>query len=164
MKSSGSHDLGIEIKLGLDCLNSDEQTARYKAMSPKRARRAGMEPGRPILAILNEFMDEKICGVMKKDPWDAMRAFRDLERVLHSLVYGVRHPEFKGLLETVEACRAHMAEALCQMLVKRYRDLSTPPEELPGLNAALVACIEAGAWPTWREDIDGWGRERDDAA
>jgi hypothetical protein len=162
--SGSSHDLGIEIKLGLDCLNSDEQTARYKAMSPKRARRAGMEPGRPILAILNEFMDEKISRVMKQDPWDAFRALRDLRRTLESLVHGIKHPELRPVLKTIEDAQYNIAKGWCQILVKKYRDLSTPREELPELNALLVECIELGWWPTWREDIDGWGRDDDRAA
>jgi hypothetical protein len=161
--TGSSHDLGIEIKLPLDCLNSDEQTARYKAMPPKRARRAGMEPGRPIGAIIIQFFDEKITGVRKKDPMDALRALRDLRRTLESLVHGIKHPELKPTLKLIEDTQYNIAKGWCQILVKRYRNLSTPPEELPELNALLVECIELGWWPTWQEDVDSWGRE-DDAA
>src|SRR6516162_6734836 len=157
-------DLGIEIKLGLDCLNSDEQTNRYRAMSPKRAARAGMEPGRPIFEILNEFIDEKMLRVVKQDPLHALWALRDLRRTLRDLVHGVKHPELKPVLKTIEDTQDNIAKGWCQLLVERYRDLSTSPEELPGLNAALVECVENGWWPTWQEDIAQWGSDDDDRA
>jgi hypothetical protein len=123
-----------------------------------------MEPGRPIFEILNEFMDEKICRIVKQDPKNALQALHDLRRVLHGLVNGVRHPEFKPMLKIIEDTGVSIAMGWCQLLVKRYRDQATPHEELPELNALLVECIEAGAWPNWREDIDSWGRGDDDEA
>jgi hypothetical protein len=123
-----------------------------------------MEPGRPIGAIINEFMDEKMLRVVKQDPLDALRALRDLRWTLRSLVHGVKRPELKPMLKIVEDTGVSIAMGWCQILVKRYRDPATPREELPELNALLVECIENGAWPTWQEDIAQWGHDDDDCA
>jgi hypothetical protein len=157
-------DFSFDLPFRHAVFNSVEQQNLLKSISPKQARRAGIKPPTPILSIINDYLDEKVGRVMKHDPWDAMRAMQELRIVLHSLVYGVKHPEFKPLLETAEACQQQVAEFLCQWLVKRYRDLATPEEELPEINALLVRCIEIGAWPNWKEEVDSWGRDDDGCA
>jgi hypothetical protein len=72
------------------------------------------------------------------------------------------------MLKLIEDTGVSIAMGWCQLLVKDYRNPATPREELPKINAALVQCIECGAWPTWQEDIAQWGKpegwESDDAA
>jgi hypothetical protein len=144
-------DLGIEIKLGLDCINSIEQTNRYRAMSPKRARRAGIEPGRPILSILNQFVAEKIDAVIHKDRMEAMRSARELKWVLRSLVYGVKHPEFKPDLERLEAIMNRIGRTALEQLVHDFLN-ATRPEKVEECRQLLVELIKEGYWPNWREE------------
>jgi hypothetical protein len=141
-----------------------EQQNLFKSIGAKKARRAGIDQPQPTFAILHEYIDEKMCRVVKQDPLDAMRALRELHWVLRSLVHGIKRPEFKKTLEVIEATRASIAAGVCQILVKDYRDPSTPKEDLPAINAALVEFIEAGAWPTWQADIARWGSDDDEAA
>jgi hypothetical protein len=157
-------ELNIELGFRLAVLNSVEQQNLFNSIPARKAHRAGIEPGRPIFAILNEFIDEKIAGVMRQDRLEAMRALRELRWVLQSLVYGIKHPEFKRTLEVVEDLMAGITEVLRQHLVKAYRDPTTPREKLPEINATLVEIIECGAWPNWQEEVEGWGRPDDRAS
>jgi hypothetical protein len=160
MTRDGDFDFDLPFRHAV--FTSIEQQNLFKSMTPKKARRAGIDPPQPIFAILNEYMDEKMCRIVKQDPMDAMRALHELRRVLHSLVHGIKHPEFKPMLELIEATGVSIAMGWCQLLVKEYRDPATPREDLPGINAALVECIECGAWPTWQADIAEWEKPGDD--
>jgi hypothetical protein len=156
-------DFDFDLPFRHEVFNAIEQENRIKSFNGNRKRYFDSqpfveEPARPIFEILNEFMDEKMCRVVKQDPLDAMRALRELRWVLRDLVHGVKHPEFKPMLELIEATGVSIAMGWCQLLVKEYRDPATPREELPKINAALVECIECGAWPTWKEDIDSWAK------
>jgi hypothetical protein len=162
-------DFSFDLPFRHSVFNSVEQQNLLKSITPKQARRAGIAAPTPILSIINDYLDEKVGRVMRQDPWDAFRAMRELRYVLHSLVYGVKHPEFKGLLETAETNNARIVEVLRQYLVKRYLDSDTPPDKRDEIQATLVEIIEAGFWPTWKAEVDSWGRpERwgsaDDAA
>jgi hypothetical protein len=161
MTRDGDFDFDLPFRHAV--FTNIEQQNLFKSMTPKKARRAGIDPPQPIFAILNEYMDEKMCRIVKQDPLDALRALHELRRVLHDLVYGIKHPEFKPMLKLIEDTGVSIAMGWCQLLVKRYRDSATPREELPELNALLVGCIENGAWPNWQEDIAQWGKpERGD--
>ena len=103
-------DFEFDLPFRHAVFTSIEQKNLYESMTPKKALRAGIDPPRPTFAILSDYIDEKIAGVMRKDPLDAARALRELNWVLHSLVYGIKHPEFKKTLETVEAARATIGE------------------------------------------------------
>jgi hypothetical protein len=151
-------DFGFDLGFRLDVINSVEQQNLFNSMPARQARRAGIEPPRPILNILNEFITEKIGRLVREDPTEAMRGCRELRTVLRSLVYGIKHPEFTGDLKKVETIMAGIGETARQQLVKAFRDPATRPKERDEIRDTLVECIECGAWPNWQEEVEGWGR------
>jgi hypothetical protein len=157
MNSSGDDFLPY-LGFQLDCINSVEQQNLYKAATPAQRRRGVDPPKRPLLAILNEFMLEKIKRVAKDEPLKAQRAISELKWVLEDLVK-IGHPEFKEAIERIEELDRRAIEKMRKQLVADYRDPDTSPEDRAVINKTLVIIIENGAWPTWREDVDSWGRD-----
>jgi hypothetical protein len=148
------NDLGIEIKLGLDCMNSVEQQNLYESMSPSRAKRAGIEPPRPVLSILQEFFDEKIGRAIKEgNSVRAVDALVDLRLVLIDLVR-VGRTEFKADLARVDFEMARILRNCRQKLVERFLDPATSPEEARSISDTLVRIIQRGAWPNWQEEFN----------
>jgi hypothetical protein len=145
------------LGLQLDCVNSVEQQNLYNSMPPKKAKRAGIDPPRPVLSILNEFIDEKLCRALQDhNITRALEGLRDLRYVLRALV-SIGRTDLKPILGTVEDGCARFVEMMRQHLVEEYRDPTTPKEDLQIINATLVEIIECGHWPTWQEDVASWG-------
>jgi hypothetical protein len=154
---SSGDDFGLDLPFHLSCINSVEQQNLYNSLPPEKARRAGIEPPRPVLSILNEFIDEKMIRALQdRNTTRALQGLRDLRYVLRALV-SVGRTDLKPILGTVEDCIARVVEMLRQQLVKDYRDPATSKEDLQIINATLVEIIECGHWPTWQEDVASWG-------
>jgi hypothetical protein len=126
MRDSG--EFGFDLGFRTSVLNSVEQGNLYMSMSPKRARRAGIDPPRPILSILNQFITEKINALVYDNPNEALRAASELREVLRSLVYGLKHPEFGEELKKVEAQMNRIGRACLERLVIRAISAKRPEE------------------------------------
>jgi hypothetical protein len=126
MRDSG--EFGFHLGFQTAVINSVEQGNLYMSMSPKRARRAGIDPPRPILSILQQFVHEKIDAVVKKDSTEALRSASELRAVLRSLVHGLKHPEFKPDLERLEAIMNRIGRACLERLVIRSISVTRPEE------------------------------------
>jgi hypothetical protein len=146
-------DLGINIRLRLDALNTIEQ--HNLAMFANGVRRTGTEPPpTKVLEMLLEFMEQKASrAVAKEDPVRALQAIVDVDIVIGDLIrFG--HAEFAPVQKKFKAGFARIVDASRQRLVKAYLSLETPEEQLPGIQATLVKLIERGGWPNWREEYD----------
>jgi hypothetical protein len=145
-----SDDLGIDIGFRTEVINSVERQNLFNSMSASRARRAGIEPPRPVLAILQEFFDEKIGRAIKEgNSLRAIDALGDLRLVLVDLVR-VGRTEFKADLARIDFEMARIIQTCRQKLVEAFLDPATSPEAAQSISEALVEIIECGAWPNWQ--------------
>jgi hypothetical protein len=152
--NGGGGDLGIELKLPTDLINSIEQHNLYEYARRSR-RTAGVDPPRPVLAILQEFFDEKVGrAIHERNFVRAVDALGDLRDVLEDFVRFSGRPEFKVNLERVNFEMARILETCRTRLVRDYLSLEMPEEELPRIHAILCEIIRRGAWPTWKQDYD----------
>jgi hypothetical protein len=119
-------DFGFHLGFRTDVINSVEQGNLYMSISPKQARRSGIEPPRPLCNILNQFIEEKIYAVVRDDSAEALRAASELREVLRSLVYGLKHPEFRKDLERLEAFLNQIGVTLRERLVIRAISAKQP--------------------------------------
>ena len=118
---------------------------------------------RPVLRIINEFMDEKIGRALKeRDTLRAFEAMRDLRIVLADLV-AMGRKDFEPLLATADDALDRAVKLLREHLVKKYLDSNTPAEEAAEINKTLVYIIEHGGWDNWRKEFDDavWARVMD---
>jgi hypothetical protein len=109
---------------------------------------------RPVLRIINEFMDEKIAKALKeRDPLRAFEAMRDLRIVLSDLVKMGRK-SFEPLLATADDGLDRAVKLMRDHLVNKYLDPDTPEEEAAQINETLVYIIEHGGWDNWRKEYN----------
>jgi hypothetical protein len=148
---SAGDDLGIDIRLRLDVLNTVEQ--RNLAMFANGIRRTGTEPPpTKVLELLLAFAEEKIQKATREgNTRQGARALCDLECVLRDLVrFG--HREFEVTLEGFERGWRRCLLAARQQLVQDYLDPATPDEEADQIHATLCEIIRRGAWPDWQRE------------
>jgi hypothetical protein len=146
-------DFDFDLPFRLAVINSVEQ--RNLAMFAIGVRRTGTEPApTPVLELLLAFAEEKIQRAVKEGhTLQGARALCELECVLRDLVkFG--HQEFEEMLRGFEGGWRRCLQAARQRLVRDYLDLQTPEEELPRIQATIVAIIERGGWKNWREEYD----------
>jgi hypothetical protein len=146
-------DFGFHLGFRTDVINSVEQGNLYMSVSPEQARRSGIEPPRPLCNILNAFITEKINALVYTDLTEALRAASELREVLRSLVYGLKHPEFRRELERVEAQMNRIGRAGLEQLV--HRALSAKqPEKVEEYRQLLNELINEGYWPNWQTEFE----------
>ena len=144
-------DLGIDIRLRTDVLNTVEQ--RNLAMFANGIRRTGTEPPpTKVLELLLAFAEKKIQKATREgNTLQGARALCDLECVLRDLVrFG--HKEFEATLRKFEGGWRRCLQPARQQLVEAYLDPPTSPEEADRIHATLCEIVRRGAWPDWQRE------------
>jgi hypothetical protein len=119
-------------------------------------------PLRPVLSLLVEFCEEKLCrAAVKEDPRQAMMAFCDLRSAVETLV-GWGHKEFEPMLQQIDGELLFLAEACRHRLLMNYLDAKTQ-EKAAELKAMIENLAQTGYWPRLLEDLDDevWRRAMD---
>jgi hypothetical protein len=117
-------------------------------------------PPRPPLALIKEFMEEKLARAAWERDWrQAIEALGDLRMTLDILV-SVGHQEFAGLLKEADAGLWSIIKLLRDSLVRDFLNPATPPERAEEIKAGLIDLAEHGGWQNWREDLDNMIWER----
>jgi hypothetical protein len=116
-------------------------------------------PSRPVLALLLEFCEEKLCRAALEEDWlKGIAAMCDLRSAVSTLVtWG--HKEFEPTLQQIDGELRFFAKSCRHRLMVDYLD--TPSEERAAeLHAMLLDLGQSGYWDSWREDLDNelWGR------
>jgi hypothetical protein len=134
-------DFGFHLGFQTAVINSVEQGNLYMSVSPERARRSGIEPPRPLCSILQQFIHEKIDAVVRVNTTEALQAASELREMLRSLVYGLKHPEFRKDLERLEAQMNRIGRAGLEQLVIRAISAKEPEkiEEYRQMLSGLAA-------------------------
>jgi hypothetical protein len=109
-------------------------------------------PLRPVLDLLVEFCEEKLCrAAVQEDPRRAMEAFCDLRSAVAALV-GWGHKEFAPMLQQIDGELLFLAEACRHRLLMNYLD--APAERVAELHGMLLQLAQTGYWPRLLEDLD----------
>jgi hypothetical protein len=151
-------DFGFDLGFRLDVINSVEQQNLALA-----SRGAVPMPRRPVLSIVQEFVDEKIGrAVQDHDPVQVVLGLSELKVVLRGLVL-IGRKEFKADIKRIDVEMVRIVRTCRKALVRAWLDPATPREDLDGIRDTLIEIIERGAWPGWKQEVERWGRPDDRA-
>lgn len=145
-------DLDLDIDLRHEVFNAVEQRNLW-AFAQRTRKNNVAPPATSVMAILQDFCEEKIAAQFSAEPLVSMKALVELRTVLGFLV-SAGQVEFEMQIDQIDCGIVRIGRAARDQLVTRFLARETPAEELELISSTLVSMIEAGQWPEWRTEFD----------